>query len=53
MKGVRVPDNLFILKELIEYGYRNNLPTVVIAVDFKKAYDSIIRGRIIEILKDY
>lgn len=52
-KGGRVPDNLFILKELIEYGYRNNLPTVIIAVDFKKAYDSIIRGRIIEILKDY
>ena len=52
-KGGRVQDNLFILKEMIEDGFLKKIPIIIIALDFKKAYDSIKREEIIEILKDY
>ena len=52
-KGGRIQDNLFILKEMIEAGFIWNESTILIAVDFKKAYDSVKREMLIEILKDY
>ena len=56
-KGGRLEYNLFVLQYLVErtYGirkvYYNRL--VVIAIDFRKAYDSIDRGRLLEALVRY
>ena len=52
-KGGRIQDNLFILKEMIDAGFIWKESTILIAVDFKKAYDSVKREMLIEILKDY
>ena len=49
----RVTDNLFLLKECTEGSYRGKKPLFVIAVDFQKAFDSIARGKLIEVLMKY
>ena len=41
--GGNVLDNLFILRECVEETYRKKEQMVAIAIDFKKAYDSIKR----------
>ena len=40
-KGGNILDNLFILRECVEETYRKKEQMVAIAIDFKKAYDSI------------
>ena len=56
-RGGRLEYNLFILQYLVEKtfeidsAYHNRL--VVIALDFRKAYDSIDRGRLLEALVRY
>ena len=52
-KGGRIEDNLFILSHCVERSYKEKKGLVVIAIDFKKAYDSIKREGLIEIMKDY
>ena len=49
----RTTDNLFVLKYCIDENYRNKKPLRVISIDFKKAFDSINRKRMIEQLKKY
>ena len=52
-KGGRVEDNLFILQHMVERAFRNREELVIVGVDFEKAYDSVRRDRLIEILRDY
>ena len=52
-KGGNILDNLFILRECIEETYRKKKKRMVaIAIDFKKAYDSIKRETMVQILKE-
>jgi len=51
--GGAIVDNLFILQECVHEVYRRKEELVLVAVDFKKAYDSIKREMIIEVLKEY
>ena len=50
-KGRNILDDLFILRECVEDTYRKKEQMVAIAVDFKKAYDSIKRETMVHILK--
>ena len=52
-KGGRVEDNLFILQQLVEKAYRNREQLVIVGIDFEKAYDSVKRDKLIEIMRDY
>lgn len=49
----RIENNLFVLKYCKDKSYEMKTPLVVIAVDFSKAYDSVKRGKMIEVLKSY
>ena len=51
-KGRNILDNLFILRECVEETYRKKEQMVAIAIDFKKAYDSIKRETMVQILKE-
>ena len=51
-KGGNISDNLFILRECVEETYRKKEQMVAIAIDFKKAYDSIKRETMVQILKE-
>ena len=45
-------DNLFVLQECVQEAYRRREELVLVAVDFRKAYDSIKREAMIEVLKE-
>ena len=51
-KGGNILDNLFIIRECVEETYRKKEQMVAIAIDFKKAYDSIKRETMVQILKE-
>ena len=51
-KGGNILDNLFILRDCVEETYRKKEQMVAIAIDFKKAYDSIKRETIVQVLKE-
>ena len=51
--GGEILDNLLILQECVRQAYSRKEELVIIAVDFKKAYDSIKRQKLIEVMKDY
>ena len=51
-KGRNILDNLFILRECVEETYRKKEQMVAIAIDFKKANDSIKRETMVQILKE-
>ena len=51
--GGMIADNLFLLQECVQEVCRRREEMVVVAVDFKKAYDSIKRETILEVLKEY
>ena len=53
IKGGRVEDNLFILQHLVEKAYKNREKIVIVGIDFEKAYDSVKRDKLIEIMRDY
>ena len=50
--GGNILDNLFILRECVEETYRQKEQMVAIAIDFKKAYDSIKKETMVQILKE-
>lgn len=52
-EGGRVEDNLFILQYCVEENFRKKKPLIVISIDYSKAYDSIKREKIIEVMKTY
>ena len=51
-KGGEILDNLLVLQECVRQSYGRGEQMVVIAVDFSKAYDSIRREKVVEVLKD-
>ena len=52
-KGRRVQDNLKILQYCIEKSFKNKMELYVLAIDFKKAFDSVDRKMLLNILKKY
>ena len=50
--GEIILDYLFILRECVEEMYRKKEQMVAIAIDFKKAYGSIKREKMVQILKE-
>ena len=51
--GGRVEDNLFILNYCVHESYSKKKPLFVTAVDYAKAFDSIKREKLIEVMKMY
>ena len=55
--GGRLEFNLFILQYLVDATYKSKAKScqklIIVALDFKKAYDSIDRGKLIETLVKY
>ena len=51
--GKSTTTHILALRRLIEGVKSNNLKAVITFVDFKKAFDTIHRGRILKILKAY
>ena len=52
-KNRRITDNLFILKYCIESSFKNKKELYVISIDFKKAFDSVDRGRLVMTMMQY
>ena len=52
-QGGEILDNLVILRECVRQAYKRGEELVVVAVDFKKAYDSIKREKVLMVLKKY
>ena len=50
-KGGNILDNLFIIRECVEETYRKKEQMVAIAIDFKKAYDSMKRETMVQIIE--
>ena len=51
--GARVEDNLVILNYLKQEAVKRKDKLIITGIDFSKAYDSIKRHKIIEVLKEY
>ena len=51
--GGRGEDNLFLLQYCVEESYKRRTPLVVVSIDYSKAYDSIKREKIIEVMRKY
>ena len=49
----RVEDNLFLLQYCVEQSYRKKKPLFVTAIDYAKAFDSVRRNKVIDIMKKY
>ena len=52
-RGRRAADNLFMLNYCIEESYTDKKSLFIISIDYSKAFDSLDRGKIIEVLKEY
>ena len=50
-EGRRMQENLFVLSSCVEECYRRKRELVVVAVDFRKAFDSVSRRELVESLK--
>ena len=48
-----IADNLFMLQECVHEVFRRREEMVIVAIDFRKAYDSVKRERVLEILQEY
>ena len=46
-RGRRITDNLYILKHCVERTYLLKRSLIVVSVDFQKAFDSILRSRLV------
>ena len=51
--GRRVQDNIKILQYCIEQSFKNRKTLYILAIDFQKAFDSVDRKKLINILKNY
>ena len=52
-KGRTTVGHILALRRLIEEVEANNLPAIVTYIDFKKAFDTIHRGKMLKILQAY
>ena len=53
MAGRSTASHILALRRLIEGVKHKNLPAVITYIDFRKAFDSIHRGKMIEVLRAY
>lgn len=51
-KGRNCAEQIFAIKRIIEHRHRKGKKTIVTFVDFKKAYDSIDRSTLLDVLED-
>ena len=51
--GRRIEDNLFLLRYCIEKTFKRKKTMYILSIDYTKAFDSVQRGKLIEILKSY
>ena len=51
--GRRIEDNLFLLRHCIEKTFKRKKTMYILSIDYSKAFDSVQRGKMIEILKSY
>ena len=51
-EGGDIVVNLLILQECVRQTYRAGRQLVVVAVDFSKAFDSVRREKLVEVLQD-
>lgn len=49
----RIEDNLFLLRHCIEKTFKRKKTMYILSIDYSKAFDSVRRGKMIEILKSY
>ena len=52
-KGGRIEDNLFLLQYCVEESRRAKVPLIVTSIDYSKAFDSIDRACMIQVLMKY
>ena len=52
-KKRRIEDNLFLLHYCIKKSFKMRKPLITIAIDFKKAFDSIKRKSLVECMKKF
>ena len=52
-KGARIEDNLYILQYCVEESFKKKKALIVTSIDFKKAFDSVKRDVLIEVMKKY
>ena len=52
-EGRSTVSHILALRRILEECHRNNLPAIMTFVDFRKAFDSIHRGKMIKILEAY
>ena len=48
--GCEIIDNLIVLRECVEEAYRKNEELIVVAIDFRKAFDSVKREALVDLL---
>ena len=53
MKGRRLEENLFILSQIVEECYAEKKQLYVIAIDFRKAFDSVDREALVKVLMHF
>ena len=46
-------DQIFTIKQIMADSYEHNLPMHILFIDFKHAYDSIKKGKLYEILREF
>ena len=51
-RGRRITDNLFLLQHCVERTFLRHKQLIIISVDFKKAFDSILRCKLIKTLME-
>ena len=52
-KKRRIEDNMMMIHECKENAFRTKTQLIIIAIDYKKAYDSVDRQAIVDVLKYY
>ena len=45
-------DNIFIMRQILEKCYEYNIKMHILFIDFKQAFDSVDRQKIIQILQE-
>ena len=52
-KNRRIADNLFVLDYCVKESYKIRKPLFLISIDFAKAFDSVKRDKLVNVLKKY